>query len=146
MIDNFLTTIKKGKINNELIVNSGYLKSQITCIEYLDIFQHISFGTKHGEFLTYDVLKREAYMTVNFENEKIIQVSILPPEIKDAKKHIIYVLTDKNLYCCKKQRNCMDLKKSLESNPDKFSKSTTQENHNNSTFELNDLIPISETS
>lgn len=71
MIDNFINAIKKGKINNEFIINVPFLKTQITKIEYLDTFQQMAFGTKRGEFMTFDIVKREAYMHLSFEGELI---------------------------------------------------------------------------
>ena len=79
----------------------------------------------------------------------------MPPEIKNAKKYILYVLTDRNLYCIVKQRNILDKfleQKSMESSPERgFSKSNTQEGlaqhmQRNSTFEIDQMVPMSETS
>jgi hypothetical protein len=118
----------------------------------------LGLGTKKGEFLLYDFLKRDPYMKQMFQDENVTQIGHLPPEIKDAKKFIIYVLTDRNLYCLVKQRNILDKfidSRSAESSPDRgFSKSNTQEAlggliHRNSvysTYEIDEMVPMSETS
>jgi len=52
-----------------------------------------------------DFVKKQDLMTLSFENQVISQFLQLPPDFKDARKHLIYVVTDKNLYCVQRVWN-----------------------------------------
>lgn len=159
LVENLVQMAKNGKLGNEQIVTTKHLKNKISQITYLDQFGLIGIGTRKGEFLLFDFLEREPYCAELFQGENITQMGHLPPEIKDAKKHIMYVLTDKNLYCVVKMRNIVD--KFLEQRPEESSadrnntggicRSSTQEGliqhmRRNSTFEIDQRVPMSETS
>lgn len=151
MVENFIALAKTGKINNDQIVTSSYLKSRITKITYLEQFGHLGLGTRKGEYLSFDFMKKDPYINFSKPDEPILQVGHLPPTIKDAKKHCIYILTDKNLYVLKKQRNCLDsiMKNRSIRSPDRESKeyTTSKEGKNTSAmFDIDDIVPITETS
>lgn len=87
-----------------MIVSQTVLRSKITCLQYLEGGK-ILIGTLAGELLMVDFVKKQDLMMVNFENQRISQFAQLPPDFKEARKQLIYVVTDKNLYCIQREYN-----------------------------------------
>lgn len=148
LVDNFIDIAKSRVVNAGKVVNSSHLNSRVTCITHLDLFGLIAIGTIKGETLLYDYIKKEPFCFQNFNGEGVVQIGTLPAEIKEAKKYIFYVLTKRNLYVLKRARNCLDsfLKLSQTSSPEKHSKFSTQEGINRDSVELDEMVPISDTS
>jgi hypothetical protein len=48
--------------------------SKITEIKYLDEFGFLAIGSKDGEVILHDFQKKEAYMKINFGQERIHQI------------------------------------------------------------------------
>ena len=53
---------KSGKINNDQMITSKYLQNKISQITYLEQFGMIGIGTRKGEFLLFDFVKRDPYL------------------------------------------------------------------------------------
>jgi hypothetical protein len=66
-----MAVAKKGKITQENIVNTNYLKSKITTITFLDALGYIVLGTRKGEILCFDFMKGRPRISWAFTNEII---------------------------------------------------------------------------
>lgn len=119
----------------------------------------VAIGSRKGEVLIYDPVKQLPYMTQTFREELVNQITVLPPGIdSETRKSVFYVLTEKNLYCCKRQKNCFDsqqniIRRSTSGTPSRSPvKNTSVETtnpqmlHINSTFEIDQPIPMSDSS
>lgn len=108
-VQDIVKTGHRGSISSENLVSSNYLQHKVTYLNYLKQFELLAIGSKRGELILLDVERMEEYLQLNFRNETIVQVDTLPEYVgKDAKKRVFYVLTSKNLYCLKRQRNVVE--------------------------------------
>ena len=59
------------RFDDSMVISQTTLKSEITCLQYLEGFAKIVVGTRSGEFLMIDFLKKIDQMTLSFDNQEI---------------------------------------------------------------------------
>ena len=144
-------------MDDQRFLNSQYLGSQITSITFLSHFANIVLGTKQGEILMYDFMEQDEFLKQTFPGEQVKKVVQLPRQVKDAKKHVFYVVTDSNIYCVAKTKNLFNQAQPLRMNVTgsmhggSFVGQVAQASsggysHSNSNYQLEDALRLTENS